>query len=92
MAVHRQACGDGHLLYRKHVRLVGAQEAKKSLILWAIIYRYILGKAKTLILLPTSMSVCALDPMTFNELNSTEHGTGFMLYEVVTAKCRMEQC
>lgn len=74
------------------MRLMGAQKAKKSLILWAIIYRYILSKVKTLILLPTSMSVCALDPMTFNELNSTEHGKGFMLYEVVTAKCRMEQC
>jgi len=70
---------------------MGAQKAKKSLILWTTIYRCILGKEKTLILLPASTSVCALDPMTSNELNSTQHGKGFMLNEVVMAKCRMEQ-
>lgn len=44
-----------------------------------------------MILLPASVSVCALDPMTFNELNSTQHGKGFVLYEIVMAKGRMEQ-
>lgn len=40
-------------------------------------------------LLPAFTLVYVLDPMTYNEVNATQRGRGFMFYEAVMAKCRV---
>lgn len=69
------------------MKLTGAQKAEKCLNQQATIYRCILSKEKTLFLLPASTLVCVLDPVIYNEVNSTQCGKGFMLHEAVMAKC-----